>query len=368
MPSITGFFRVIRENPKKIVFFGGVAYLIADYARSRWHRMEHREAFCREARHYGQMSLHPEALPRRMFILLHPRAGPGENRGFFEKEVAPIFHLAGLDYDVRRIKHTEEVRDIVFSQDLSKYDDVVIVGGDGFFQEAMSGLLQRPDAQDVTSSKGLGLVPVGNSNNLFRTRLAQSQETDRALLAHEAALGIVEGRSKAIDAIQIEFADTVMPSFAFSSVGWGLFGGAAARGQNRRWPNQSRYDVGALSGLLWDYSKTSDCQAAVRVNDAQSSQRHHPALLATINAFWASGSRRVVDDEPAAGLTVVDLPETTGLGSLLARAMPLQVAQMKFKRIVSKLSLSLRCNLQRRMPRINHLHILCLFGSMAPTT
>jgi hypothetical protein len=44
----------------------------------------------------------------------------------------------------------------------------------------MSGLLQRPDAAAVTA-KGLGLVPVGNSNNLYRNKLTSSASTDRAL-------------------------------------------------------------------------------------------------------------------------------------------------------------------------------------------
>jgi len=91
--------------------------------------------------------------------------------------------------------------------DLSSYDDVVIVGGDGFFQEvampsraraasvfttavqAVSGLLQRPDAAAV-QAKGLGLVPVGNSNNLYRNKLTSSAATDRSLSVQPIVLAL----------------------------------------------------------------------------------------------------------------------------------------------------------------------------------
>jgi hypothetical protein len=36
MPSFQGLFRVIRENPKKIIFFSGISYFVADFAINRW--------------------------------------------------------------------------------------------------------------------------------------------------------------------------------------------------------------------------------------------------------------------------------------------------------------------------------------------
>ncbi len=34
-------------------------------------------------------------------VIVNPTAGEGDNRGFFAKEVAPIFHLAAIDYEAK---------------------------------------------------------------------------------------------------------------------------------------------------------------------------------------------------------------------------------------------------------------------------
>jgi diacylglycerol kinase family enzyme len=85
--------------------------------------------------------------------------------------------------------------------ELSPYDNLVVVGGDGFFQEArlgtcyakptpnglsahtcrqtVTGLFQRSPTDPILQAP-VGLIPAGTSNNLAR-RLANPSFPDRRL-------------------------------------------------------------------------------------------------------------------------------------------------------------------------------------------
>lgn len=46
----------------------------------------------------------PLARYPRYRVLVHPRAGDSDNREFFDKEVAPIFHQAAFDFEAKYTK------------------------------------------------------------------------------------------------------------------------------------------------------------------------------------------------------------------------------------------------------------------------
>lgn len=53
---------------------------------------------------YGLHVANPMERVPRYQVIVHPRAGAGDNRDFFNKEIAPIFHLAALDFDAKYTK------------------------------------------------------------------------------------------------------------------------------------------------------------------------------------------------------------------------------------------------------------------------
>jgi len=121
------------------------------------------------------------------------------------------------------------------------------VGGDGYCQEAVSALLQRPDAE-AARQRPIGFVPVGTSNTLMNGMI-DTEDRDRRKwvpgrlpltfaryitllfivggittlihifpslysLAHAAARGIVCGESRLVDVIEIEWEDYEQPTYA----------------------------------------------------------------------------------------------------------------------------------------------------------
>lgn len=154
--------------------------------------------------------------------------------------------------------------------------------------------MDRPD-DDRLRKKPVGFIPAGSSNNL--TRIRSSNHTHRCLYLSLACFSSVfshlfAGLHTRLLSVSSRVAQchstcskfslltsssptmpwsqpstpTTMPLDSISQqghFGWGMFGAAVQRAQNRRWPGQSRYDVGALVGLTWDGFRTASCQATV---------------------------------------------------------------------------------------------------------
>lgn len=81
--------------------------------------------------------------PKKLLVFVHPRSGKGDGRRTWEV-VDPIFRLASVNTKViitERARHAFDVVASIANKELSSYDGVVAVGGDGLFNEILNGLL-----------------------------------------------------------------------------------------------------------------------------------------------------------------------------------------------------------------------------------
>ncbi|KAK3026439.1 hypothetical protein RJ639_041451 [Escallonia herrerae] len=81
--------------------------------------------------------------PKNLLVFVHPRSGKGNGCGTWEA-VAPIFSQAKVKTKVivtQRAGHAFDVMASMKNRELMSYDGVVAVGGDGFFNEILNGLL-----------------------------------------------------------------------------------------------------------------------------------------------------------------------------------------------------------------------------------
>ncbi|XP_059624924.1 ceramide kinase isoform X2 [Cornus florida] len=81
--------------------------------------------------------------PKSLLVFVHPLSGKGNGCRTWEA-VAPLFSCAKVKTKVtvtQRAGHAFEVMSSITNRELSSYDGVVAVGGDGFFNEILNGLL-----------------------------------------------------------------------------------------------------------------------------------------------------------------------------------------------------------------------------------
>eukprot|EP00249_Psilotum_nudum_P006309 c19625_g1_i1 orf=328-2562(-) len=127
--------------------------------------------------------------PRKLLVIISPYSGKKKAEKTWEK-VSPLFHLAGVNTQVlktERARHAFDIIEKITDKELQALDGIVVVGGDGLFNEVLNGLvLQRhkvkylPQPQDITDTLS------GNSNfmNESEGQAKVNQRQKKQLVAH----------------------------------------------------------------------------------------------------------------------------------------------------------------------------------------
>ncbi|KAL2558361.1 Ceramide kinase [Forsythia ovata] len=105
--------------------------------------------------------------PKNLLVFVHPRSGKGNGCGIWEA-LAPIFSRAKVKTKVivtQRAGHARDVMTSITNRELNFYDGVVAVGGDGFFNEILNGLLLSRHKAPYPPDPGDSIHPVENELN-----------------------------------------------------------------------------------------------------------------------------------------------------------------------------------------------------------
>jgi len=167
-----------------------------------------RREFCHVANSFGQEIQAPYGRLRHVTVLLNPAAGGNSSKKLFEKNVAPLLHLAGLDVHIVKTEFEGQATGYMDVIEKGSTDAVILVGGSGLVMEAVTGLLRRPDSQDVVDAFPLGIIPTGDRNTFVKSLLSPLLPRERTMndvkFMGEAAMAIIRGKPKKIDALKIE--------------------------------------------------------------------------------------------------------------------------------------------------------------------
>jgi sphingosine kinase len=141
--------------------------------------------------------------------------------------------------------------------DITKYDAVVTVSGDGLIHEIMNGFMKRSDAGNALKKVSIGIIPCGTNNSYIISCLGEKRGFDPTF----AALQIVKGRPMAIDLCSIAYDDHRY--FSFLSQNYGTTAYADLATEHLRWMGDARTVIGLLKEI---FARNSyNIQAAVQV-------------------------------------------------------------------------------------------------------
>ncbi|KAL5723949.1 ceramide kinase [Ranunculus cassubicifolius] len=248
--------------------------------------------------------------PKNILVFVHPLSGKGNGRRTWET-VAPIFSRAKVKTKVTITERAGQAFDVMTSItdiELNSYDGVVSVGGDGFFNEIMNGLLRSrhkapyPPAPDEIMHSGsvsrntahkmepetshpneaeYPLLHVSEHDRLvsssydenatfsfpserFRFGIIPAGSTDAIVICTTgtrdpitSALHIVLGKRVSLDIAQVvrwktTKLSTDAPSvrYAASFAGYGFYGDVIKESENLRWMGPKRYDYAGTKVFL----------------------------------------------------------------------------------------------------------------------
>ncbi|KAF9614121.1 hypothetical protein IFM89_015383 [Coptis chinensis] len=98
--------------------------------------------------------------PKRLLVIVNPFGGKRIALKIYNDEVKPLLDAADIEYTMQETQYQLHAKEIVRSLDLSRYDGVVCVSGDGILVEVVNGLLERKD-WDTAIKMPLGIVLAG---------------------------------------------------------------------------------------------------------------------------------------------------------------------------------------------------------------
>jgi ceramide kinase len=108
---------------------------------------------------------------------VNPYGGKKKGLKIYEKQVKPLFLVAGIEVNVIITQRQNHARDILLNCSLDNIDGVACVGGDGTFSEIFNGLALRaardsgvdyndPDAELPPPLLRVGVIPGGSTDTM----------------------------------------------------------------------------------------------------------------------------------------------------------------------------------------------------------
>ncbi|KAJ9563095.1 hypothetical protein OSB04_008255 [Centaurea solstitialis] len=213
--------------------------------------------------------------PKRLFIFVNPFGGRKSASKIFNYDVKPILEDANIEYTMQETKYQLHAKEVSRSLDLTKYDGIICVSGDGILVEVMNGLLEREDWATALKMP-LGVIPAdpspgmsglavmigyighlalklnymnvygkGTGNGMIKSLLDSVGEP--CTPAH-AILAAIRGHKRSLDVATIWQGETRF--FSVLMLAWGLIADIDIESEKYRWMGSARINFYALKRIL----------------------------------------------------------------------------------------------------------------------
>ncbi|KAG4124128.1 hypothetical protein ERO13_D10G021400v2 [Gossypium hirsutum] len=147
------------------------------------------------------------------------------------------------DYiDSLETKHQLHAKEVAKTMDLSKYDGIVCVSGDGILVEVVNGLLERED-WSAAINMPIGMVPAGNG--MVKSLLHAAGEQ---CCVSNAILAVIRGYKHSLDVATISQGKTRF--FSVLMLAWGLIADIDIESEKYRWMGSARLDFYAIQRIF----------------------------------------------------------------------------------------------------------------------
>ncbi|KAM7386603.1 hypothetical protein PAMA_009286 [Pampus argenteus] len=172
--------------------------------------------------------------PCRVMILVNPHSGRGQALELFTGHVQ---------------EHQNHARELVRKADLSRWDALVIMSGDGLLFEVINGLMEREDWQEAIQTP-LGILPGGSGNALAASvhHYSQSAPAWNEELLLSCGFMLCKGLVGSLDLVSIQLASR-QRLFSFLSLAWGFVADVDIESEKYRHVGAIRFLMGTLVRL-----------------------------------------------------------------------------------------------------------------------
>jgi YegS/Rv2252/BmrU family lipid kinase len=231
---------------------------------------------------------------KRVLLLCNGHSGSGKGKKIGKKS-KKLFKKAKVQAELKFLEHPGHAEEICKCDDLSKYDVICCIGGDGTFHEAANGMLKSKN-----SKKPLAIIPAGTGNS-FCYELGIGTHVKRAV-RH-----VLRGVICPIDVIQLHFNDSDKEDiFSANSIHWGVASRVLVTAERLRWMGHSfRYTTAALYELVKGERRTAKIKVVTEDDKEHTYEGEFCMVIA--NNIMTAGKRRKLAPEARLNDGLVDL-------------------------------------------------------------
>uniref|UniRef100_A0A3Q3KEC3 DAGKc domain-containing protein n=1 Tax=Monopterus albus TaxID=43700 RepID=A0A3Q3KEC3_MONAL len=146
-------------------------------------------------------------------------------------------------------EHQNHARELVRKADLSQWDALVIMSGDGLLFEVINGLMEREDWQEAIQTP-LGILPGGSGNALAASvhHYSQSPPAWNEELLLSCGFMLCKGLVGSLDLVSVHLASR-QRLFSFLSLAWGFVADVDIESEKYRHVGIVRFLMGTLVRL-----------------------------------------------------------------------------------------------------------------------
>ncbi|MCJ8741890.1 hypothetical protein PDJAM_G00076090 [Pangasius djambal] len=191
------------------------------------------------------LTTHCPSRPHRLLVFVNPYGGKKKGKQIYHSSVAPLFELAGISSHVVVTERANQARDHILKKDLTGFDGVIGVGGDGMFSELLHGVIGRTQQEAGVSEHDpsvilqpcdlhIGIIPAGSTDCVCFATVGVNDPVT-------SALHIIIGDSQPLDVCSVHHHSTLV-RYSVSLVGYGFYGDVLAESERHRWMGPLRYD------------------------------------------------------------------------------------------------------------------------------
>jgi YegS/Rv2252/BmrU family lipid kinase len=220
----------------------------------------------------------------RVLLIYNPYSGSHKGKDI-AKKTTRLLSRGGVTVDICSSERQGHMKEIIMHEDLSAYDCLCIVGGDGTFHEAINGLMEKPEDQRKIP---LALIPAGTGNS-FTLELHGSKNV------HRAVKHVLRGLHCPIDVTKIRFGDD-KTIYSFNSIHWGLASAVNVRAEKLRWMHCGlRY----TTAIFYEFMKGAKTSARIEFENIDGNKTTYEdefCLLIANNIISAKKGQRMAPE------------------------------------------------------------------------
>ena len=171
-------------------------------------------------------------------IIYNPISGRGVAKRNINK-IKSMFYNKNIKCSIKESQYKGQITELC--KNSKNYCNIIIVGGDGTFNEAINGLMQNKSINSIS----VGFIPGGTGNSLMHDLNATS---------YESAVNIIlRGKTKKIDVLELDFFNK--KEYSINIVGWGMVSDINVLAEKLRFIGSSRYTIASLYYIFKVHSR-----------------------------------------------------------------------------------------------------------------